>query len=195
MIPSLDLAPILRAMRHHKGTFSLLVLEVALGFVMLTHTLILARYYHTLHNQPTGMPDDELIVARRSFLHPRDVAVARAVRTPTSPRWAAPARRPRRSTRPPPQLRRVPRRADPAGHAGEHFAWPVRATSGITAALGLQVIAGPGLDAEGAPRLPDGATPILLTRSTAEQVYGTEDDALGQNVDGSISGAAAWWAW
>ena len=32
-------------MRHHKGAFSLLVLEVALGFVMLTHTLIMARYY------------------------------------------------------------------------------------------------------------------------------------------------------
>ena len=79
MIPSLELGPILRSMRHHKGTFSLLVLEVALGFVMLTHTLILARYYHTLHSQPTGMPDDELVVARRRFLHPRDVEVARAV--------------------------------------------------------------------------------------------------------------------
>ena len=40
MNPALELGPILRSMRHHKGTFSLLVLEVALGFVMLTHTLI-----------------------------------------------------------------------------------------------------------------------------------------------------------
>ena len=28
MIPSLELGPILRSMRHHKGAFSLLVLEV-----------------------------------------------------------------------------------------------------------------------------------------------------------------------
>ena len=69
------------------------------------------------------------------------------------------------------------------GKAGEHFAWPVRATSGITAALGLQLVAGPGLDAAGAPRLPDGATPVLLTRSAAEQIYGTTDDAIGQAVE------------
>ena len=72
MNPALELGPILRSMRHHKGTFSLLVLEVALGFVMLTHTLILARYYFHLHVRPTGMPEDELVVARRRFLHPRD---------------------------------------------------------------------------------------------------------------------------
>ena len=78
MNPSLELGPILRSMRHHKGAFSLLVLEVALGFVMLTHTMIAVRYYFRLHVGPTGMPEDELVVARRRFLHPRDVEAARA---------------------------------------------------------------------------------------------------------------------
>ena len=78
MNPSLELGPILRSLRHHKGTFSLLVLEVALGFVMLLHTLLIARYYFHLHVRPNGMPEDELVVARRRFLHPRDAAAARA---------------------------------------------------------------------------------------------------------------------
>ncbi len=186
MIPALDLAPILRAMRHHKGTFSLLVLEVALGFVMLTHTLIIARYYNTLHNQPTGMPDDELVVARRRFLHPRDVAVARGVANAdlaalgrTGAAVAA------IDAAPLPNSAAFPSVLTRPGKAGEHFAWPVRATPGITAALGLQLVAGPGLDAAAAPRLPDGAAPVLLTRTTAEQIYGTIDDAIGQTVNGS----------
>jgi len=186
MIPSLDLAPILRAMRHHKGTFSLLVLEVALGFVMLTHTLILARYYNRLHMQPTGMPDDELVVARRSFLHPRDVAVARAVaNADLAALGRTGAAAAAIDAAPLPNSAAFPAVLTRPGKAGEHFAWPVRATSGITAALGLQLVAGPGLDTAGAPRLPDGATPVLLTRSTAEQIYGTIDDAIGQAVDGS----------
>ena len=55
MNPSLELGPILRSMRHHKGAFSLLVLEVALGFVMLTHTMIAVRYYFRLHVGSTGI--------------------------------------------------------------------------------------------------------------------------------------------
>ena len=78
MNPSLEVGPILRSLRHHKGAFSLLVLEVALGFVMLTHTMIAVRYYFRLHVRPTGMPEDQLVIARRRFLHPRDVEAARA---------------------------------------------------------------------------------------------------------------------
>ena len=73
----MQLGPILRSMRHHKGAFSLLVLEVAFGFVILSHTLIAARNYFRLHVRETGMPDDELVIARRRFLHPHDVARAR----------------------------------------------------------------------------------------------------------------------
>jgi len=65
-------------MRHHKGAFSLLVLEVALGFVMLTHTMIAVRYYYRLHAQPVDMPEDQLVVAHRRFVHPRDSEAARA---------------------------------------------------------------------------------------------------------------------
>ena len=144
MNPSLELGPILRSMRHHKGAFSLLVLEVALGFVMLTHTLIVARYYFRLHVRPTGMPEEELVVARRRFLHPRDVdGRARDGRARTWRRSGAPARRRRRRTprRCPtrPRFRRCSHgRATPR----EHFAWPMRATPGIVSALGLQLIAG-----------------------------------------------------
>ena len=98
MNPALEVGPILRSLRHHKGTFSLLVLEVALGFVMLTHTLIMARYYFRLHVYPTGMPEDELVVARRRFLHPRDPDAARATVRADLARSPGPARRWRRST-------------------------------------------------------------------------------------------------
>jgi len=77
MNPSLELGPILRSLRHHKGAFSLLVLEVALGFVMLTHTMIAIRNYYRLYVHPVGLPEDQLVIARRRFLHPRDIEQAR----------------------------------------------------------------------------------------------------------------------
>ena len=46
MNPSLELGPILRSLRHHKGAFSLLVLEVALGFVMF---MVLWRFRRHAH--------------------------------------------------------------------------------------------------------------------------------------------------
>ena len=41
----MDIGPIIKSMRHHKGAFSLLVLEVAFGFVILVHTVVGARFY------------------------------------------------------------------------------------------------------------------------------------------------------
>ena len=41
----MELGPLLRSMRHHKGAFSLLVLEVAFGYVILVHALVASRYY------------------------------------------------------------------------------------------------------------------------------------------------------
>jgi len=69
-----------------------------------------------------------------------------------------------------------------------HPAWLIRATPGIGGALGLQLIAGAGLDSLPATRLPDGATPVLLTAATAEQVYGTIGDAVGKPVAGTTFG-------
>jgi putative ABC transport system permease protein len=55
-------------------------------------------------------------------------------------------------------------------------------------ALGLQLIAGTGLDSFPAARLPDGATPVLLTAIVAEQLYGAIDDAVGKPVVGNTFG-------
>ena len=151
---SLELGPILRSMRHHKGTFSLLVLEVALGFVMLLHTLILARYYHHLHVQPTGMPEEELVIARRHFLHPRDAAMARAAERADLVALAqtgAPAAAVDGS--PLPDGGSFPSVLTRPGDTRQQWFWPLRATPGITTVLGLQVVAGTGLDAVSARRV------------------------------------------
>jgi putative ABC transport system permease protein len=188
MIPSLELGPILRSMRHHKGAFSLLVLEVALGFVMLTHTLIMARYYFALHVRPTGMPEDELVIARRRFLHPRDVMAARATaRADLAALGRTGAAAAATDTAPLPDAALFPAVFSRPGDTREHFIWPIRATPGIVAALGLQLIAGTDLAAARASRRP-GETPVLLTASAAERLYGTIDDAVGQPLDGGTIG-------
>jgi putative ABC transport system permease protein len=188
MNPSLELGPILRSMRHHKGAFSLLVLEVALGFVMLTHTLIMARYYFQLHIRPTGMPEDELVIARRRFLHPRDVMAARATaRADVAALGRTGAAVAATDTAPLPDAAAFPAVLSRPGETSEHFAWPIRATPGIVSALGLQLIAGTDLAAANALRKP-GETPVLLTATAAERIYGTLDAAIGQTLDGSTVG-------
>jgi len=187
MRPSLDIAPILRSMRHHKGAFSLLVLEVALGFVMMTHTLVSMRYYHRLHVQPMGMPDDVLVVARRRFLHPRDVAVAQANQRAdlaALARLGAPVAA--FDTAPLPDAAAFPVRFTRPGAARETLAWTVRATPGVTATMGLRIIAGAGLDAHQAPA--GAGAPVLLTASAAESLFGTIDHAVGQEVNGASFG-------
>jgi len=189
MNPSLDLGPILRSLRHHKGAFSLLVLEVALGFVMLTHTLIMARYYYRLHNQPTGLLEDQLVVARRRFLHPRDIEAARGVARADLAALAGTGVQAAAIDTPPlPDAAAFPTVLTRSDDDSVHPAWLIRATPGIGGALGLQLIAGAGLDSLPATRLPDGATPVLLTAATAEQVYGTIDDAVGKPVAGTTFG-------
>jgi putative ABC transport system permease protein len=188
MNPSLEVAPILRSMRHHKGAFSLLVLEVALGFVMLTHTLILARYYFQLHIRPTGMPEEQLVIARRRFLHPRDVMAARATaRADLAALGRTGAAVAATDTPPLPDAALFPSVLSRPGDTREHFAWPIRATPGIVSALGLHLITGMDLAAANAVRKP-GETPVLLTATVAEQLYGTIDDAVGQTLDGNTIG-------
>ena len=191
MIPSLDIAPILRSMRHHKGAFSLLVLEVALGFVMMTHTLVSMRYYHRLHVQAMGMPDDALVVARRRFLHPRDVAVAQAVERAdlaALARTGAPVAA--MDSAPLPDAAAFPVRLTRPGASGDTFAWMVHATPGVAATLGLRSIAGAGLHArEGATGSGTrGEAPVLLTATTAERLFGTIDDAVGKELNGATFG-------
>ena len=189
MNAALEVGPILRSLRHHKGTFSLLVLEVALGFVMLTHTLILARYYFRLHVFATGMPEDELVVARRRFLHPREADAARAtLRADLATLAGTGAAVAAIDTAPLPNSADFPTVLARPGDPREHMGWSVRATSDIAAALGLEVVAGTGLDAVKGGHDADGATAVLLTRSAAEQVFGTAGAALGREVDGSTFG-------
>ena len=181
---SFDIAPILRSMRHHKGAFSLLVLEVALGFVMMTHTLVSMRYYHRLHVQPMGMPDDVIVVARRRFLHPRDVAVAQANQRADLAALARTGAPVAALDSPPlPDAAAFPVRFTRPGTARETLAWTVRATPGIVATMGLRRIAGAGLDAAS-----PGAAPVLLTASAAESLFGTIDDALGKELNGASFG-------
>jgi len=216
MNPSLEVGPILRSLRHHKGAFSLLVLEVALGFVMLTHTMIAVRYYFRLHVRPTGMPEDQLVIARRRFLHPRDVETARAAARADIAALARIAPAAATETVPLPEAVAFPVALTRPGDSQPNFAWPVRATPAVTAALGVQVVAGTDLETamrtrlargepassarrvpsrEGSGTLPGfptetGATPILLSWSVAEKLFGTIDNAIGQPVDGSGFGHA-----
>ena len=190
MNPSLEVGPILRSLRHHKGAFSLLVLEVALGFVMLTHTMIAVRYYFRLHVRPTGMPEDQLVIARRRFLHPRDVEAARTAARADVAALARLAPAAAIETVPLPEAVAFPVALTRPGDSQPNFAWPVRATPAVTAALGVQVVAGTDLEAAMRTRLPDGATPILLSWSVAEKLFGTIDNAIGQPVDGSDFGHA-----
>jgi putative ABC transport system permease protein len=189
MNPSLELGPILRSLRHHKGTFSLLVLEVALGFVMLLHTLLIARYYFHLHVRPNGMPEAELVVARRRFLHPRDAAAARAaVRADLAALRRTGAAAAAIDATPLPDAGAFPIALARPGDAREQLSWPVRATPGIAAALGLQIVAGTGLDAVSAAPAAHGATPVLLTRTAADTLFGIAGDAVGKDVNGSSFG-------
>jgi putative ABC transport system permease protein len=189
MRPSLEIGPILRAMRHHKGAFSLLVLEVALGFVMLTHTLVSVRYYHRLHVLDTGIREDELIVGRRRFLHPRDVTDARATQRADLAALAGLGAPVAATDSPPlPDAAAFPAGLSRPGGVREVPAWPVRATPGIAAALGLQIIAGTGLDAGSSTPHPDGVERVLLTASVAELLFGTLDAAVGQIVNGGTFG-------
>jgi putative ABC transport system permease protein len=188
MNAALELGPILRSMRHHKGAFSLLVLEVALGFVMLTHTLIMARYYQHIHGVPTGMPEDELVVARRRFLQPIDVSAARArARADLAALERTGAVAAAADAAPLPDSAAFPTVLSRPNDGHERLAWPVRATPGIVPTLGLRLIA--GKDLANAARQA-GETPVLLTATVAELLYGTTNAAVGQLLIGSTFGRA-----
>jgi len=187
MNPALEIGPILRSMRHHKGTFSLLVLEVALGFVMLTHTMIAVRNYYRLYVHPVGMPEDQLVVARRRFLRPRDLDLARAAARTDLAALGRIAPAAAVDTAPLPDAASFPAVLTRPERPGELLAWPLYATPGVTAALGLDVVLGTGL---GAGRADDGARPVVITWTLAEKLYGIADEAVGKTLNGSTFGRA-----
>jgi len=168
-------------MRHHKGAFSLLVLEVAFGYVILVHALVASRYYMRTHLHDTGLADRELVIATQRFLQPHELEAAR--------------RQQRR------ELAALSQLPDVIGVAAldvpplnDMFcfpvalqtmtgkplaAWPVTATPGIVPALGLRVIAGRALPEPGDPAL-GGDVPLLLSATLARQIYGAEAAAVNQ---------------
>jgi putative ABC transport system permease protein len=192
MSPSLEIGPILRSLRHHKGAFSLLVLEVAFGFVILVHTLIAARYYLSLHVQPTGLPEDQLVIVRRQFLRPHDVAEARATARDDLARLhragagiAAAAI----DTVPLPEAASFPALLSSRARGGRnHLTWPVHASPRVAEALGLTLVAGRTLDGPGGAAPADGATPALVTRTVAERLFDHATGAIGQLIDSDAFG-------
>lgn len=179
----MQIGPILRSMRHHKGAFSLLVLEVAFGYVILVHAIIAARYYGGLAAVDTGMPVDDIVMVHERFLQPRPISAARAVERAD---LAALARLDGTSsaavdTAPLPDMVTFPAVLTNAS-GGKQLAWPLHATRGVMDALGLKLVVGHGL--ADAPASHDGATPILLTRILAADLFGSVGGALGQLVDG-----------
>jgi putative ABC transport system permease protein len=180
----MQVGPILRSMRHHKGAFSLLVLEVAFGFVILVHTVIAARYYHFLASLATGMPVDDLVIVHKRFLHPHEVGAARAEARADMAAFAALPGIAAVSLDAPPLPDGV---AFPvvlnasAGDPGK-LAWPVHATPGIIGALGLELVAGEDPAALAAPAA--GTPPrLLVTRTLATTLYGGPAAAIGRTVD------------
>jgi putative ABC transport system permease protein len=167
-------------MRHHKGAFSLLVLEVAFGYVILVHALVSARFYFGMHVRDPGVADGQMVVVTRRFLHAHELEVARQQQRAE---LAALAR-----------LDGVVGVAAvdalpfadsavfpvtvPAPTGTTHSAWSLRASAGVVPALGLRVIAGRGFDA---PR--DGIVPLLITETLAWRLYGTADAAVGRILE------------
>jgi putative ABC transport system permease protein len=178
------LGPILRSMRHHKGPFSLLVLEVAFGFVILVHALIGARFYLGLHVGDTGVADGELVVATKRFLSPQDLATTRrqqedelaalarldgvaAVAAVDCPPFAD-------SSIFPATVR------DPDSGQAPIGAWALSARGAVTSTLGLTVVAGRNLPE---PPPPDGPLPLLVSTSLARRLFGSDGAAVGRTVE------------
>jgi putative ABC transport system permease protein len=179
----MELGPILRSMRHHKGAFSLLVLEVAFGFVILLHALIYARYYRRFGTVAPGVPIEELVVVERRFLHPRAPERARAEERAAlallsglgADGVAA------LDTVPLPDSVTFPMILRERGNLKAAFAWITRATPGVLDALGLKLVVGQGLG--GAPASGD-ARPIVISRRLAGELFDLPEQALGRVIDG-----------
>ncbi len=186
----MELGPVLRSMRHHKGAFSLLVLEVAFGFVILVHTLISARYYLRMHVRDTGLTDGEMVVVTRRFLHPHDLEVVRQQQraelaalgrldgvTATAGLDAPPLAD---NAAFPVTVR------NPDGNGKTMAAWSVHATRDVIPALGVRIVAGRGL--QELPELDphsegEGPIPLLITQALARQLYGQEAAAVGRRLE------------
>ena len=145
------------------------------------------------------MPEDELVVARRRFLHPRDLTAARATaRADLAALGRTGAAVAAIDTAPLPDAAALPDRCSrgPATRANIS-AWPVRATPGIASALGLQVVAGTGprrRERRPRSRRRDAGAADRDRRRAGSS--GRPATRVGQGPSTAApSGAAAWPAW
>jgi putative ABC transport system permease protein len=176
-------------MRHHKGAFSLLVLEVGFGFVILVHAFIYARYYRNFGTKVPGVPTEELVIVDRRFLHARPVERARAEERADV---AALARLDGVSvaamdTGPLPEPATFPALLRARGGGPGALAWTARATPGVIGTLGLQLVVGHGFD-DGAPADLGDARPLLITRRLANQLFDLPASALGRVIEHDVDG-------
>jgi putative ABC transport system permease protein len=184
-------------MRHHKGAFSLLVLEVGFGFVILVHAFVYARYYRNFGTRVPGIPTEELVVVERRFLQPRPVERARAEQRAD---LAALARLDGGTAVaamdivPLPESASFPALLRARGGGGHGtLAWTTRATPGVIGALGLELVVGHGFDEHALSRSPAAlgdARPLLITRRLANELFDLPVNALGRVIEGDIDGVS-----
>jgi putative ABC transport system permease protein len=181
----MELGPLLRSMRHHKGAFSLLVLEVAFGYVILLHALIASRYYLRTHIGDTGIADREIVVVTQRFLHPHDLTLARQeLRRGLAALSELPGVTAVAALDTPPLPDGAVFPLALASRDGAPLAaWSLTATAAVVPTLGLRVIAGRGLDElpPGTQPAGDGEpVPLLVTKRLARQLFGHEAAAVNQ---------------
>src|SRR4029078_10465231 len=95
---------------------------------------------------PVGLPEDQLVIARRRFLHPRDIEQARGAARGDLAALHALAPTAALDTAPRPDAAAFPAVLAPRAGGREVLAWPLYATPGVAGALGLDVVFGTGLD-------------------------------------------------
>jgi putative ABC transport system permease protein len=184
---SVELGPILRSLLRRKSASALLLLEVAVGMVVLVHNLVLGRYYAHLAFMPSGIDEADLVYVTRRFgvagrsepearaqvaadlqrlAGTQDVAVAAALDALPFPDTAT--------------FCAVFEGQGPG--AARATGWPVRATDGVTDALGLPL-------REGRKFAPGETGAAILSRRLARRLF-PRGSAVGRTVVGEGIGAA-----
>jgi putative ABC transport system permease protein len=183
-----DLGPILRSFRCHRGPFMLLVMEVAMGMAVLVHLLAMGSNFFAVAYAGSGLDEDNLIYVTRRFpgrAEPEPDASAQAARDlallskvegvvgavlvdelPLPHKEALPT---------------VLRSEGPVESQRSAVAWPLRASAGVVATLGLVQVEG-GDFAHTPPETTD-ARRALLTESLARRLFPL-GGVVGQMLEG-----------
>jgi putative ABC transport system permease protein len=195
-MPALHLGPILRSIGRRKGTFSLVVLELASGFTIISCLFIAASWYLGLGLMPSGHVEADLLtVTVTSAAATADPAAARAAAAerqerdiaamasvpgvagvvPSSSsmldeRWGFPTEFFARPLADGPNLDQL---------AADAFGWVVRTRPNAVAVLGLRFVEG-GLRADAPARdLEDG---VVLTRRLRDHLFPPGAAVVGREI-------------